>query len=111
MEKLQKQIEVSVAERMGELILSSSNFIEKRSNDLDATFFSEMINMREMINDLEELTKMNIAISRRQELLDFDHAERQDYSEDLFELKLIELARSAKRGYKKFIEERSFEDE
>ena len=111
MEKLQKQIEVSLKERMNELIKASENFIEKQSEDVESNFYSEMTFMRDMINDIEELVKVYNAISNQQELLELDGDEKEEYLEELFESELAIWELSAKRGYKKFIEERSFEDE
>lgn len=111
MEKLQKQIEVSVAERMGELKKASADFIVKQTATPDTIFISDMTYMRDMINDVENLLKMSSSISHRQELLNMDDFEKEDFLEELFESQVDDLEREARYGYANFLEERSFEDD
>lgn len=111
MEKLQKQIEASIEERMDELKKSSEKFLKNQDADPTTIYFSSITYMRDMINDLENLIGMSNAISRRQELLEMDDFDKEEFLEELLESELDDCERFAKRGYAKFIEERSFEDD
>lgn len=111
MEKLQKQIEVSIEERMNELMRASKRFIEEQSAEPKFIAFSSMTYMRDMINDVENLLKMSSSISYRQELSNMDDFEKEVFLEEHFESQVDELEREARYGYANFLEERSFEDD
>lgn len=106
MEKLKLEIMNSIAERKDELKKASTNFIEQDNDNEGLVWSSHLIFMKEMIQDIENLHKMLGRLRGADDLEGLDEDEKQELFDDEIEMLRIE----ASAEYRKFIDERSFED-
>lgn len=106
MEKLKLEIMNSIAERKEELKEASTNFIEQDKNNEGLVWSSHLIFMKEMIQDIENLHKMLNKLKGADDLEELDEDEIEELIND--EIEMLRIEGSAE--YRKFINERSFED-